>query len=172
MKQTLKYILSVVMENLKYAESKHAISIALATGIIIFASTNLEGANFLGTIFAGLSILFCSISIILSFIALMSRNIKILRKKRITKISDLNLIYFKDISEFGAMNYLEAIIKYYDFPNDYKPDEFEFDIAEQILMNAKVTNIKFNFFNKSIQWLAVGIFFIIIMVFIVSLGVE
>lgn len=172
MKQTLKYILSVIMENLKYAEGKHGVSIALATGIIIFASTNLDTLILLNIIFSGLAIFFCAISIGFSFLALMSRNIKITKKKEIVVNSDLNLIYFKDIADFDANNYLNAIINYYDFPKGYTPDNFEIDLADEILLNARVTNLKFNFFNKSIQWLAVGIFFIIVIVIIMALGVQ
>ena len=172
MKQTLKYILSVVMENLKYAESKHGVSIALATGIIIFASSNLATLILLNIIFSGLAIFFCAVSIGFSFLALMSRNIRISKTKEVTATKDLNLVYFNDIRDFDAPNYLEAIINYYDFPKNYKPDEFEVDLAEQILLNAKVTSLKFNFFNKSIEWLAVGIFFIIVTVISVALGVQ
>ena len=63
-----------------------------------------------------------------------------------------------------------SIIRYFNFPENYEPDNFEIDIAKQILINAKVTNLKFEFFNKSIKWLAVGIAFTIIMVAVIAFG--
>lgn len=173
MKQTLKYILSVVMENLKYAESKHAVSIALSSAIIIFSSTSLTSFKLVSTVFASISVLFCSISIGFSFLALMSRNITIKRRKNVMvkeHNDGVNLVYFKDIAEFGVVNYLNAIIKNYNFPNDYEPDLFDVDLAKQVLLNAKVTNLKFVFFNKSIQLLVVGIVFTIFMVIATIFG--
>ena len=39
MKQTLKYIYERLFENLKYAETKHSITMTIATAVIAFAST-------------------------------------------------------------------------------------------------------------------------------------
>ena len=83
MKQMLKYILSVVMENLKYAEAKHSVSVALNSGIIIFVSSGFEVQNNVATIFAVFSIMFCGVSIAYGFLALMSRDIKIFKKQNI-----------------------------------------------------------------------------------------
>jgi|AntRauTorcE11897_2_1112592.scaffolds.fasta_scaffold00001_29 hypothetical protein len=170
MKQTLKYILSVIVDNLNYAEGKHAVGVALSSGIIIFSAANLDPFASLATIFAGLSILFCSISIGFSLLALMSRDFKIkdYGKKVIT--NNTNLVYFKDIARFATDNYLNALIKSYNFPKNYKPDEFEVDLAKQVLLTAKLTNFKFLFFNKSIQSLAIGIIFTVVMVVVIAMG--
>lgn len=172
MKQMLKYILAVVMENLKYAEAKHSVSVALNSGIILFVSSNLSTTNKIASFFASLSILFCGMSIAYGFLALMSREIKISKRQRI-RISqeEINLVYFKDISSYAVTNYLDAIIKDYNFPKGYKPDGFEYDLARQIILNAKVTNIKFEYFNKSLKWLIIGIIFAVIMVAVLGLGV-
>jgi|LGVF01.2.fsa_nt_gb hypothetical protein len=170
MKQTLKYILSVVMENLKYAESKHSVALALSSGIIIFISSNLNTGSRLGTAFAWVSIILCAISIGFSFLALMSRNIKVTKRRGAKRPENTNLSYFKDISEYGVNNYLSAIIERYEFPDNYKPDGFEIDLAKQILINAKVTNLKFEFFNKSIRWLMSGVIFTVVMVAIIAFG--
>ena len=39
MKQTLKYIYSVVFDNLKFAEAKHTLVLTLSSAVIAFAST-------------------------------------------------------------------------------------------------------------------------------------
>lgn len=171
MKQMLKYILSVVMENLKYAEAKHSVSVALNSGIILFVSSSIRSSFFTSTAFGVLAIIFCGVSIAYGFFALMSRDIKIKRKTQVVSTRDFNLVYFEDIATFGVNNYLEKIIKNYDFPSGYIPDGFEEDLARQIILNAKVTRLKFKYFNISIRWLILGIIFGGLTVVFVGVGV-
>ena len=175
MKQTLKYILSVVMENLKYAEGKHAVSIALSSAIIVFVSGYLMEVTLLVSVLSIIAVLFYSVSIVYNILALMSRNVVIKqgkkrkRKKRVS--SKLNLTYFQDIVHFDALTYLTYLIDDYNFPKNYKVDSFEIDLAQQILLNARVVNLKFIYYNKSIQVFAVGLVITLAMVMAVGFGV-
>ena len=174
MKQTLKYILGIGLENLKYAEGKHAISIALSSAILVFVSEYLLNVSRLATVFSLISIVFFAISIGFNVFALMSRETIIKQAKKIKpnkKIeSKINFTYYEDIAYFDAGTYLTYLIDDYGFPKNYEVDAFEIDLAQQILMNAKVISIKFLYYNKSIKLIGGGIFFTLIMVIMASLG--
>ena len=62
MKQTLKYIYSVLTENLKFAEGKHSILIALNSALAVFVSTYLTSQNIVVKLIACLIIIFAVIS--------------------------------------------------------------------------------------------------------------
>ena len=51
MKQTLKYIFDKLYENMKYAEGKHSIILALSSAVIAFASTFFNNDNIFQNIF-------------------------------------------------------------------------------------------------------------------------
>ena len=65
MKQTLKYIYQTLFENLKYAETKHSITMTIASAVIAFASTYFSD-NKLINILASATIMLALISIIYS----------------------------------------------------------------------------------------------------------
>ena len=96
MKQTLKYILSVIMDNLKFAEGKHSIIIALNGAIIVLCINFFSSQNLLILILNYGVIFFCGASIIISAMALLSRSIKLKGKK--PRKENINLLYFKDLS--------------------------------------------------------------------------
>ena len=149
MKQTLKYIYSVVYENLKFAEAKHTIVLTLAGAVLAFATTFFSD-NLLQNLFAIASIIFSLIAIFYSIVALASRNVKLKLKKTNEKS---NLIYYKDIMRFDDIAYVNTIKKEYDFTNIYKPDNMDFDLAKRIIVVAKLTYIKLLYFNFAIVFL-------------------
>ena len=93
MKQTLKYILQYLLENIKIAETKHSIIIALNGAIIALSLSFLSDANYVVRFLNWLVIFFCGMSVILSFFALHSRTVKV--KTRFKKIEDKNMLYYK-----------------------------------------------------------------------------
>ena len=147
MKQTLKYILQYVLENLKMAETKHSIIIALNGGVvalsIAFVKTEISLLKYLNY----LVLFFSGLSIIISFFALHARDVKV--KIKAKKYSDNNLLYYNNLSILTSEELIKNIIKYYGYPDNYKIDNFEIDIASTIIANSKIVKRKFKLFNDS-----------------------
>lgn len=150
----LKYILGLIIDNLKFAEQKHSISIAINSGIIVFTSAYFFNKSSVITATAFCVVAFSAISLIFNFIALLSRSITI-EKNSIPATG--NLLYFKNISTYDEKQYLLAIKTFYNFPKEYVIDNFDTDLAKQIIANSKVANIKFSFFNKSLYFLFLAV---------------
>lgn len=153
MKQLLKYILQSNMEHLKISETKHSISLALSSGLCVII------ANFLmcAQILCSIAIVFCLLSAISSFFALSSR--EIVSFKRQKPDTATNLIYFKYICALSEKRYLSELIRDYGFPSDFRPDNFEQDLAREIIAISKRANSKYKLFNVSLLLLATGIIF-------------
>ena len=162
MKQTLKYIYSIVYEDMKFAEAKHNIVLTLSGAVIAFATT-FFGSNNLQVLFAVASIIFSLIAILYSFVALVARKVKVKQKK----IKDnKNLVSYKDIISFNTEGYINAIKNNYDFLSGYKPDKMDKDLAEEIIKTSKLAWIKFLYFNLAVIFLIASIVCIIMSVLI------
>lgn len=168
MKQTLKYILATLNDNLRFAEAKHSVVIALDSAIIVFISGFLSGHNKIVTLFSCLVIILCSISMVFNFTALLSRKIRYIKNVKF-KENELNLIYYKHIINFSYDQYLNEIKKQYNFPKNYKFDGLDNDLAKQIIAISNVTNLKFTFFNYSLLALLFGVFLTIVDIILVGL---
>lgn len=162
MKQTLKYIYSVVFDNMKFAEAKHTLILTLSSAVLAFATT-FFGDNIIQNLFAVASIIFALIAIFYSFVALVARNVKI-KQKHIQ--GSESLIYYKHIMHFDEKSYIEKIRTKYSFTNLYKPDEMDYDIAKQIISVSKLAWIKFLYFNFAVVFLISSIICIIFTVII------
>lgn len=160
MKQTLKYIYGIVFDNLKFAEAKHTLILTLASAVLAFATTFFAGNN-IQTLLSIASIVFALIAIFYSFIALVARKVRVNKTHYKT---DANLIYYKDIMRFNEITYIEAIKKTYDFTKLYKPDNFDYDLAKQIISVAKLAHIKFIYFNFAVIFLIASIICLILIV--------
>lgn len=154
MKQTLKYILQRMTEHRKFAEDKHSITIALSSAVIIFFSSFMSNSNQLVQFLSALSIIFALISVLYSFFALTAKRIKTRTKK---SISEGNLMDYKDISRFDAEKYLQALKKQYQFPNGLKFDDFDRNLASEVIAMAKTVAFKFSYFNIALLFLGIGI---------------
>lgn len=162
MKQTLKYIYSLIYDDMKFAESKHNIVLTISGIVLAFATTFL-GNNIAQTLFSIGSIIFSLIAILYSFVALVSRNVKVKQKKEKEHYS---LLAYKDIVRFDEKGYIEKIKKDYSFTNLYKPDKMDYDLAREIISVSKLTWIKFIYFNFAIVFLIMSIICIIATVLI------
>lgn len=153
MKQTLKYIYSVVFDNLKFAEAKHTLVLTLASAVMAFATT-LFTQNTLQNILIIASIVFALVAIFYSFVALVARNVKVKQKNTKNKT---NLIYYKHIMKYSEEGYIEEIKKEYEFTKAYKPDNMDYDLARQIIAVSKLTYIKFLYFNFAVIFLLASV---------------
>ena len=154
MKQTLKYIYERLFESLKYAETKHSITMTIASAVIAFASTFFSD-NYFVNILSSACIMLALISIIYSFIALLSRNVRVSQKERIVKKD--NLMLYKTIKEYSDISYCKKIKSLYKLPPSYKIDEMDLDLARQVITTAKLVNLKFSYFNFSLVFLFLSI---------------
>ena len=166
MKQMLKYILTIVMENVKIAENKHGIILALNSGLIVITVGFFSSAEIIVVILNFFVTFFCAVSILFCFLGLFARNVGFERNKQCKK--NINLLYFKDIVNFSEGDYLKCIIINYNFPSDYLIDGFDIDLARQIIANSKVALKKYKMFNKSVFSLALALTFAIVLMALVG----
>ena len=169
MKQTLKYILQYLLENIKIAETKHSVAIALNGALIALALTFLSNTSSQVRFLNWLVLFFCGFSIILSFFALHSRSVRV--KKKFKKTDDKNLLYYKNLAQMSSSELLENIILYYNFPTEYKIDNFDTDLALTIIANSKVVSAKYSLFNKSTFFSVIGIICALVMFALVGINV-
>ena len=108
MKQTLKYIYSVLNENVKFAEGKHSVLIALNSALIVFISSYLTNNSIIIKLITCLIIIVSMFSIFFNFIALLSRKVKYTKNLKY-KEEELNLIYYKHIINFSYEEFLKEI---------------------------------------------------------------
>ena len=164
MKQTLKYILQYVIESLKIAETKHSVIIAL-NGAVIALTLGFFGSEKIYIRFLNYAVLlFSGFSIIISFSALHARKINV--KYKAKKYSDTNLLYYNNLASMTTEELLLNIIHYYNFPKNYKIDNFEIDLASTIIANSKVTKAKYALFNRSTFFCVISILFALAMFFL------
>lgn len=154
MKQTLKYIYERLFDNLKYAETKHSITMTIAAAVIAFMSTFFSEVSIIN-ILTSATIMLALISVIYSFIALLSREVKISNKEN--NISKKNLMHYRTILNYSDIGYANKIKKEYNLPASYKIDEMDLDLAREVIKTAKLLNIKFSYFNFSLFFLFLSI---------------
>ncbi len=155
MKQTLKYIFDRLEEQLKYAETKHSISITLASALTVFSATYLDSSKPLVNVLSAISIIFSLVSVLYSFIALSAKHI---RFGRTHKSQQENLLYFKHIARFSPEDYLKEISLSYPLFKGYKTDQFDLDLSKQVVATAKTISAKFLLFNFALTFLILSLF--------------
>jgi hypothetical protein len=70
-----------------------------------------------------------------------------------------NLLFFGSIAKYTAPNYLKAIYLHYEQQIITTYDEHELDLAEQIVINSKITARKFNLFKQGLYCSIFGLAF-------------
>lgn len=155
MKQTLKYIYDRMQEQLKYAETKHSISITLASALTVFSATYLDSTKPLINALSAVSIIFSLVSVLYSFIALSAKRIHFSKTK---PCNEENLLYFKDIARFSPEDYASEITKKYPLFKGYKCDQFDLDLSRQVVATAKTISAKFLLFNFALTFLILSLF--------------
>lgn len=166
MKQTLKYIYERLYEQLKYAETKHSISLTLATALAVFSATYLRSNSGFILVLSGSSIIFALISIFYSFIALFAKTVHVKDNGKDRHLT--NLLFYKTIIKYERDDFLHELIKTYPFPKNYQPDAFDKDLASSIIATARVLNRKFQTFNYAITFLVFSIICQVIVVILMG----
>lgn len=148
----LKYIFSNVNEWLKFAEAKHGglvvLNACLVVGILS-SYTNIQNFIYKPTILIG--IICFGISVFLSIISQfpVTQNIYYYQKT----IQNPNLYFFGHLSNFDNKTFIEEFKK---SDTNFTPSKFDTDLINQILVNARITQAKFNFFKFASYFTAFG----------------
>ncbi len=161
MKQTLKYIYDRLEEQLKYAETKHSISITLASALTVFSATYLDSSKPLVNALSAISIIFSLVSVLYSFLALSAKSVRFgatKRKIRKNKNAEVNLLFYRDITYFSPEDYAQKIAVTYPLFKGYKIDEFDLDLSRQVVATSKTIYSKFLLFNFAITFLVLSLF--------------
>lgn len=160
MKQTLKYIYDRLEEQLKYAETKHSISITLASALTVFSATYLDSSTPLINALSAISIIFSLVSVLYSFLALSAKKVRFSRtRKRVeAQNSSANLLYYKEISFFSPEDYVARVAATYPLFKGYKPDNFDLDLSRQVVATSKTIYSKFLLFNFALTFLILSLF--------------
>lgn len=170
MKQMLKYILSLIIEQQKYAEQKHSIILTINSGIIVLTVGFFTNSGAVVLLLNFCALFLCGISLCINLVALYSRVIKI-KRQNLKSLVKCNMLYFGNIAYFSEEEFLKRIKHQYNFPESYEFDNFDMDLARQIIVNSRVVSIKHSLFNKSLGFLIGGLLSAIIMFAVISIGV-
>lgn len=156
MDEKLNQIFSNVNNWLKYAEAKNALIIVL-NSTLIFGIINLYPAIKDDTsyiLYMSIAILMMLISIIVALISFIPR-LKSPYEKVESPLENDNLLYFGHIAKYTSEQYREKIEKILSAENTNK--EFDMYYINQIIINSKITLIKFKQFEIS-AWFLIAAF--------------
>lgn len=158
----LTYIFSNVNEWLKFAEVKNAgliaFLIAAVSGLLGFIASfqQLNQSLKVGMIFCVILLVTSCLISLSSFLPKVNR-IEITFLHRIGEILEGdNLLFFGDLAKYDAETLLSKIAKDYFSINLTKFSKIHTDIAEQIIINSKITNAKFQIFKIALRFVFVA----------------
>ena len=151
-KSELKYIFSNINEWLKFAEAKHAGLIILNSAIIIgilSSYNNIQHCLLKPSILIGFACF--GISMFLSIISQFPITQNIIIKK--TVVQNPNLYFFGHLSNFEVQDLINQL-KTVD--SNFIPNKLDLDLANQILVNSRITLTKFSLFKFASYISALG----------------
>jgi hypothetical protein len=165
-------LLTMVNDWLKYAEAKNSLVVGLSSaglfGSLTAVPDTIEGSSHhdaaLSMLLAGVIALIISLS--LSLMSFMPRTnlTKWLARRQGSPTKDDNLYYYGHLAKYIPRNLAQALERRYeprtgrgsrDDPDDLSDGEVE--IAEQIVINARITLWKLGLFTPALVCFAVGV---------------
>jgi hypothetical protein len=160
MEQKLKEVFSTVNDFLKFAEAKNGALIAFNSGAVWASLSFLKDCNDTGIIFTFSSFALMNIvSLIIafwSFIAITDNTTKGGQSAH----HDDNLAFFGHIAKLHEDELIKAISTKYNIASSN--ESIEKDIANQIVINSRITLRKFKLFNTAIKLTLASIFISVI----------
>lgn len=179
MEDKLKYIFENTNNWLNFAEAKNAAVLAFNIALIAAITSTDLLKNYVTIMYIIIAILTLSIIVsILSFVPktnnTISDNIYISTIGKIDKIIERifkedvkeNLLFYGYISQLGidqVDEYIQKMINSYDMDEeDRKITGFEKELAEEIIINSRITQRKYNYFKASIYILIIGMILLLI----------
>lgn len=151
MDEKLKDIFTNINDWLKYAEAKSATLIA-GNGALIFGLAGIIENYKLPKIIecsAYLSIACCVISMILCLLSIVPSLSMPWENKPVGTNNNDNLLYFQHIAKYTPNNYLVKLSKKLG-GNIGTPNDFQKDLANQIIVNATIACRKYSYFKVAV----------------------
>ncbi len=142
-KTELKYIFANINDWLKFAEAKHGGLIVLNAGLVVgilSSYSNIQNFVFKPTILIG--IICFGISVFLSIISQFPVTQNIFYNKK--TVQNPNLYFFGHLSHFDNQTFIDQFKK---VDTSFTPSKFDTDLINQILVNARIAQSKFEFFK-------------------------
>lgn len=148
----LKYIFSNINELLKFAEAKNGGLMVLNTALVIGILSSYIGIqNFIFKPVILIGIICFGISVFLIIVSQFPITHNIFYNKN--EVENTNLYFFEHLSHLDEETFIN---KFKKADNNFNPSNFDIDLINQILVNARITNTKFDFFKFASYFTAFG----------------
>jgi len=150
----LQYILDLVIQWLKFAEAKNGTLVALVGASLIGITRILSVSNFnvLIEIYLYIYLLFGSMSLLISLISFIPKiKIPAFIKKKDTKETK-NLYFYGHLKNYNIQSLLTNL-----FPNKDKFNRNHHNLAQQVIINSKITYNKYELFKVALILLIMGL---------------
>lgn len=160
--EQLDSIFKIINEWLKFAEQKNAALLVLNSGSLWGVSLilrNVDAISCVGMTFAtiGFALVFISsLLCIFSFIPILHKPSHLINLGE--KNNSDNCLYFGDIAKYNETEYL-ALLSYKIGEENTTYTHFERDFASQIIINSRITLLKYRKFKLSSTLTVVGFVF-------------
>lgn len=142
-KSELKYIFSNINEWLKFAEAKHGGLVVLNAGLVVgilSSYSNIQIFTNKTTLLIG--IICFGISAFISIISQFPVTQNLFYNKK--DISNPNFYFFGHLSHLDNNSFIS---EYQKIDTEFKPNKFDNDLINQILVNARIIQSKFSLFK-------------------------
>lgn len=153
MEDRLKYLLTLMSDLVRFAETKNAALLVAASGLVLMlidhfpdkaVTSNVRACFWIGTVSLSLSSAICLISFI--------PHLEIPGMGGTEKpSSDDNLMFFRHIAKYSVLEYLHAL--YGAEGSSPTANRIHSDLAGQVIANACISLKKFRYFTLA-SWLA------------------
>lgn len=146
MKDILFRVYDMVLERLKYAEAKNTVIMTLLGALVIGAFRIYDETPdrpYFATVYFWCFLFFSALTITLCLTSFMPNvRLRFLFEGKVPEPEKDSLIYYQDIIKYDASSYIDALNRRY-FDSEAKVGNFEYDIAAQIITNARSAERKF-----------------------------
>lgn len=149
MENRLKYILELVNQWLKFAETKNAALLGTNSAIVFLVIKSLDSISSLYCFLrvyiavASVAMVISAALSIISFVPLTEINSQSTKKEQ---SEDDNLIFYGDISTYEPRSYVKALYAHIGQDKE-TPTQIEVNYAEQIINNSRIALIKYRLFS-------------------------
>jgi hypothetical protein len=156
----LEFVFKNVVEFLKFGEAKNAALIALNGVVLVNALKMLADGTIKAeplVLYGWVLVAFAAISLLLAMLSFAPQTKIDWMWGRIDSASRRNVIFYGEIRNMSAKEYLEELAKSLGSDRSHFTD-YEEDFANQIVVNSKIAYRKYNFFRVALWFLVSALF--------------
>jgi len=154
----LRYILGIVNEHLKLAEAKNAVMTAAAGGLALGLLNVLsqDGLALAIALYTSMALIGAAVASIVAIVSFLPQiHLPWLRARSGPSESD-SLLFFGHIQKYDPAGYLEALSRS-TLDETGERTTFQAQVAEQIVINARIASRKFTMFKYAVWALTAGL---------------